>query len=229
MTRSGHAGYLWRCGGGAQSRRGRTRRRDKDHARTAASRAEGVGAMEASDVLAKTMRGRRHPTPREVARWKPAMSLRGDGDESVQRRENHQEHTCQRRHVGSRRDGPKAVTLRPEGATQRQPDARTVVGACSGTYLAETCTRLGYQTDGGAVRQVLDDGTQIGTRGVVVGEVPGDNGEDGPRWRPRRRGAGSDAPRCPSDDASDVATRLVKASRPARSRRRRDDRGSLPR
>jgi hypothetical protein len=35
------------------------------------------------------------------------------------------------------------------------------------------------QTDSGAVCQVLDDGTQIGTRGIVVGEVPGDDGEDG--------------------------------------------------
>jgi hypothetical protein len=49
------------------------------------------------------------------------------------------------------------------------------------------------------------------------------------RWSPRRRGAGSDAPRRPSDDTSDVAARLVKASRLARSRRRRDDRRSLPR
>jgi hypothetical protein len=55
-----------------------------------------------------------------------------------------------------------------------------VVGACSGTYLAETCARSVDQTDGGVVRQVLDDSTQIGTRGVVVGEVPGDDGEDGP-------------------------------------------------
>jgi hypothetical protein len=47
-------------------------------------------------------------------------------------------------------------------------------------YLAETCVRSVDQTDGGAVRQVLDDGTQIGTRGIVVGEVPGDDGEDGP-------------------------------------------------
>jgi hypothetical protein len=75
------------------------------------------------------------------------------------------------------------ATLRPEGATQRQPDARTVVGACSGTYLAETCVRSVDQTDGDAVRQVLDDGTQIETRGVVVGEVPGDDGEDGPTMK----------------------------------------------
>jgi hypothetical protein len=34
----------------------------------------------------KTMRGRRHPAPREVARWKPTTSSRGDGDDRVQRR-----------------------------------------------------------------------------------------------------------------------------------------------
>jgi hypothetical protein len=45
--------------------------------------------------------------------------------------------------------------------------------------LAETCDRSVDQTDGGAVRQVLDDSTQIETRGIVVGEVPGNNGEDG--------------------------------------------------
>jgi hypothetical protein len=73
------------------------------------------------------------------------------GRESVQRHENHQQRTCRRRHVGSRQWEPKAATLRPEGATQRQPDARTVVGACSGTYLAETCIRSVDQTDGGTV------------------------------------------------------------------------------
>jgi hypothetical protein len=56
--------------------------------------------------------------------------------ESMHRRENHQRPTCRRRHIGSRRWGPTAATLRPEGATRRQPDARTVVGACSETYLA---------------------------------------------------------------------------------------------
>jgi hypothetical protein len=55
-----------------------------------------------------------------------------------------------------------------------------VEDVCSGTYSAETSARSVDQTDGGAVRQVLDDGTQIGTRGVIVGEVPGDDGEDGP-------------------------------------------------
>jgi hypothetical protein len=83
-----------------------------------------------------------------TTRWDGAAA----GRESVQRRENHQQRTCRRRHVGSRRQGPKAGMLQPEGATQRQPDARTVVGACSGTYLAETCVRLVDQTDGGVVR-----------------------------------------------------------------------------
>jgi hypothetical protein len=55
-----------------------------------------------------------------------------------------------------------------------------VVGVCSGTYMAETYVRSVDQTDGGTVRQVLDDGTQIRTRGVIVGEVPGDDGEDRP-------------------------------------------------
>jgi hypothetical protein len=44
-----------------------------------------VGEEEPSGVM-KTMRGRRHPAPRELARWKPATSLRGDGDDRVQRR-----------------------------------------------------------------------------------------------------------------------------------------------
>ena len=43
-----------------------------------------VGEEEPGDVT-KTMRGRRRPTPREVARWKPATSLWGDGDDRVQR------------------------------------------------------------------------------------------------------------------------------------------------
>jgi hypothetical protein len=34
---------------------------------------------EEPDGVTKTMRRRRHPVPREVARWKPAMSSRGDG------------------------------------------------------------------------------------------------------------------------------------------------------
>jgi hypothetical protein len=44
-----------------------------------------VGEEEPSGAT-KTMRGRRHPAPREVARWKPATSSRGDGDDRVQRR-----------------------------------------------------------------------------------------------------------------------------------------------
>jgi hypothetical protein len=126
-----------------------------------------VGEKELGDVT-KTMRGHGIPRrgrwcagsqrhPREVTamtacsdtttQWDGAAARR----ESVQRRENHQQHTCQRRHVGSRRRGPKLAMLRPKGATQRQPDARTVVDACSGTYLAETCVRSVDQTDGGAV------------------------------------------------------------------------------
>jgi hypothetical protein len=82
-----------------------------------------------------------------TARWDGAAA----GHESLQQRENHQQRTCRRRHVGSQWRGPKAGMLRPEGATQRQPNARTVVGACSGTYLAETCVRSVDQTDGGTV------------------------------------------------------------------------------
>jgi hypothetical protein len=33
----------------------------------------------------KTMRRRRHPAPREVARWKPVTSSRSDGNDRVQR------------------------------------------------------------------------------------------------------------------------------------------------
>jgi hypothetical protein len=44
-----------------------------------------VGEEELGGAM-KTMRGRRHPTLREVVRWKPATSSRGDGDDSVQRR-----------------------------------------------------------------------------------------------------------------------------------------------
>jgi hypothetical protein len=45
------------------------------------------------------------------------------------------------------KEGPKAATLRPEGATQQNPVARSVVGV----FLAETCARPVDQTDGGAV------------------------------------------------------------------------------
>jgi hypothetical protein len=41
-----------------------------------------VGEEEPGGVT-KTMRGRRHPAPREVARWKPVTSSRGDGDDRV--------------------------------------------------------------------------------------------------------------------------------------------------
>jgi hypothetical protein len=83
-----------------------------------------------------------------TARWDGAAA----GHESVQRRENHQRHTCRRRHVGSWRQGPKAATLRPKGEIQRQPDARTVVGACLGMYLAEMCAKSVDQNDDGVVR-----------------------------------------------------------------------------
>jgi hypothetical protein len=43
-----------------------------------------VGEKEPGGVT-KTMHGRPHPAPREVARWKPAMSSQGDGDDRVQR------------------------------------------------------------------------------------------------------------------------------------------------
>jgi hypothetical protein len=43
-----------------------------------------VGEEEPGGVM-KAMHGRRHPAPREVARWKPATSSRGDGDDRVQR------------------------------------------------------------------------------------------------------------------------------------------------
>jgi hypothetical protein len=44
-----------------------------------------VGEKEPGGVT-KTMRGRRHPAPREVTRWKPATSSRGNGDDRVQQR-----------------------------------------------------------------------------------------------------------------------------------------------
>jgi hypothetical protein len=44
-----------------------------------------VGEEEPSGAT-KTMRGRRHPALREVARGKPATSSRGDGDDHMQRR-----------------------------------------------------------------------------------------------------------------------------------------------
>jgi hypothetical protein len=34
--------------------------------------------------VTKTMHGRWHLAPRELARWKPATSLRGDDDDPVQ-------------------------------------------------------------------------------------------------------------------------------------------------
>jgi hypothetical protein len=46
----------------------------------------------------------------------------------------------------------KAAALRPEGTTQRQPNARSEVIACSGTCLVEMCVRSVDQTDGGVGR-----------------------------------------------------------------------------
>jgi hypothetical protein len=43
-----------------------------------------VGEEEPCGVT-KTMHGWWHPAPREVGRWKPMTSLRGDGDDRVQR------------------------------------------------------------------------------------------------------------------------------------------------
>jgi hypothetical protein len=43
-----------------------------------------VGEEEPGGVM-KTMHGRWHPAPRKVVRWKLATSLRGDGDDCVQR------------------------------------------------------------------------------------------------------------------------------------------------
>jgi hypothetical protein len=44
------------------------------------------GGEEEPGGATKIMRGRRHPAPREVARWKPATSAQGDGNDRVQRR-----------------------------------------------------------------------------------------------------------------------------------------------
>jgi hypothetical protein len=75
-TKSGHAGCLDR-------RRGS--RRDLGRLGVAMQVAYGdamvvleVGEEEPGGVT-KTMRGWWHPAPREVARWKPATSSRGDG------------------------------------------------------------------------------------------------------------------------------------------------------
>jgi hypothetical protein len=46
--------------------------------------------------------------------------------------------------------------------------------------LAEKRTRSVDQTDGCTYVPCMDEDTQIGSDGVVVGEVSGDGGEDGP-------------------------------------------------
>jgi hypothetical protein len=56
---------------------------------------------EEPDGMTKTMRGRRHPAPREVAWWKPATSSRGDDDDCVQRRYGSMERRGCRARVGA--------------------------------------------------------------------------------------------------------------------------------
>jgi hypothetical protein len=70
----------------------------------------------------------------------------------------------------------------------------------------------------------VDVGAYIEVDGIMVGEVPIDDGEDGPAMETAcTRGAGSDATRRPSDVASNLAHEVVKVSRPMRSQRRRDE------
>jgi hypothetical protein len=52
-AKSGHAGCLRNCSGGAQSKRGRARRGDEDHARTLVTCVEGGGMAVAWDVGAR--------------------------------------------------------------------------------------------------------------------------------------------------------------------------------
>jgi hypothetical protein len=85
---------------------------------------------------------------------RPVVGSVAVGRESVQQRD-HQRRTRLGRRIGSRWRGPKAALLRPKWATQLQPDARTVVGACSGTCLEETHSRSVDQTDGVRIRAVL--------------------------------------------------------------------------
>jgi hypothetical protein len=61
-----------------------------------------------------------------------AATLQPEGAacESVQHHD-HQRRTHLRMHIGSRRLEPKVAALRSKGATQRQPDAQTVVGVCA--------------------------------------------------------------------------------------------------
>jgi hypothetical protein len=59
----------------------------------------------------------------------------------------------------------------------------------------------------------VDDGAQIKIRDDIAGEVPGDDGEDGPMMEiMQTRGAGSDGTRQTSNIASNLATWLVKIS-----------------
>jgi hypothetical protein len=68
-TKSGHAGCLDRRRGSRQD-----------------LRRLGVAMQVACGDAAAVMRGWRNPAQREVARWKPVTSSRGDGDDRVQRR-----------------------------------------------------------------------------------------------------------------------------------------------
>jgi hypothetical protein len=94
--------------------------------------------------LTKTLRGRGNPhrgrrrgdslrrqcaETAKMTACSHATPRRGDvaaGRESMQRR-NHQRRTRLGRRVGSWWRGPKVAALRPEGATQQQPDARSAV------------------------------------------------------------------------------------------------------
>jgi hypothetical protein len=49
-AKSGHAGFLRKRNGGSQSRRGRTRQGDEDHAQTLVTRTKGGDATAAWDI-----------------------------------------------------------------------------------------------------------------------------------------------------------------------------------
>jgi hypothetical protein len=81
-TKMGHAGCLDR-------RRGSWRDLRRLGVAIQVACGDAVAVLEVGeeepDGVTKTRRGRRHPAPREVARWKPAMFSRGDDDDRVQR------------------------------------------------------------------------------------------------------------------------------------------------
>jgi hypothetical protein len=83
MTKSGHARYLDRQRGSQRDLQWLGVAMQVGYADAAAVLK--VGEEETGGVT-KTMGGRRHPAPREVAWWKPlAASSRGDGADRVQR------------------------------------------------------------------------------------------------------------------------------------------------